>query len=51
MEHPAARDKLVLQPEGAFKTRALSVGALLVTELFLGACWGMHCAVDYLLLR
>lgn len=51
MEHSAAGDKLVLQPKGAFKTSPLSVGALPVTELFLGACWGIHCAVDYFLLR
>lgn len=51
VEHSAARDKLVLTPKGAFKTRPLSVGALLVTELLLGACWGIHCAVDYFLLR
>lgn len=51
MEYGAARDKLVLKSKGAFKTRPLSVGALLMTELLLGACCGIHCAVDYHLLR
>lgn len=51
VEHTAARDKLVLRSKGAFKTRPLSAGALPRTELLLGACCGLHCAVDYFLLR
>lgn len=51
LEHAAARDKLVLKSKGAFKTRPLSAGALLMTELFMGPCCGIHRAVDYFLLR
>lgn len=42
---------LVLEPDGAFKITPPSAGALQVTELLLGACWGIHSAVDYFLLR
>lgn len=45
VEHAAARDKIVLKSKGAFKTRPLSAGALLMTELFLGACCGIHCGI------